>query len=278
MFTETFQSIVTATRQLFRNWQSTLMLAAIYAALLATLYFFATLREASIAQVILTFALAITAPILFFELQALSANGTSELKPRSLFKKSLSDSWRLVLITLPVIALAVLAVYLLGKIQAHFGAGVKPATELYDPYPMATMAQAQTAAGKQPVNWRIATVTSIRFLVLGLALPLALIHLWIATVQTGVGTTIRQAKDNIARAFAPQSVLIYMSGLVVFGVIPYLLLFKATPTKHAWLELASFVGRLAVVFGLTLFDWVITMGALSISRKKSLQVPAKDEM
>jgi hypothetical protein len=59
-----------------------------------------------------------------------------------------------------------------------------------------------------------------------------------------------------------------MSGFVVFAVIPYLLLFKTTTTKHAWLEVALFVGRLGLVFGLTLFGWVVTMAALAVSRQE----------
>src|SRR6266508_197383 len=118
MLAETFQSIATATRQLLRNWASLLMVSAIYAALLATLYFFLAVKEASVAQVALTFALAIAAPLLFFELQAISLGCASKLKPRPLLKKSARDFWKLILISLPVIALAVLTFYLLNRIQA----------------------------------------------------------------------------------------------------------------------------------------------------------------
>jgi len=38
VLTETFHSIITAARNVFRNWQSTLLIASIYAALLALLY------------------------------------------------------------------------------------------------------------------------------------------------------------------------------------------------------------------------------------------------
>ena len=71
MLTETFHSIAAAARNVFSNWRSMLLLAIVYASLLAALYFFVAVREASIAQVILTFALAIAAPILFFVLQAM---------------------------------------------------------------------------------------------------------------------------------------------------------------------------------------------------------------
>ncbi len=280
MLAETFQSIATATRQLFRNWRSLLMLAAIYAALLATLYFFLTIREASIAQVVFTFVLTVAAAVLFFELQAISAECASapttpgglpawgpRLNPISALKKSLTDFWKIVAISLPAIALAVLAVYLLGKVQGYVGAAFKSATELQE-YPMALLSRVPAASPKQPVQWSVAILTSGRYLILGVLLPLALIQLWLATVHEGLVLTVRSARTQILRAFGPQSVLTYMSGFVVFAVIPYLLLYRTTTTKHAWLEVALFVGRLGLVFGLTLFGWVVTMAALAVSRQE----------
>jgi len=39
----------------------------------------------------------------------------------------------------------------------------------------------------------------------------------------------------LARAFAPQSVLIYVAGFLIFAVVPYFLLFRTTPTNmHGW--------------------------------------------
>ena len=66
MLTETFSSIVTAVRRVFANWRALLLVAIVYVALLVALYFFVAVREASVAQVVLTFALALLAPILFF--------------------------------------------------------------------------------------------------------------------------------------------------------------------------------------------------------------------
>jgi len=80
MLTETFRSIITAARKVFTNWRAMLLLAIVYASLLAALYFFVAVREASIGQVILTFALAIAAPLLFFVLQGMvcQSDGRSE--------------------------------------------------------------------------------------------------------------------------------------------------------------------------------------------------------
>ena len=261
MLTETFHSIVTAARKIFGNWRSMLLLAVVYASLLAALYFFVAVREASIAQVTLTFALAIAAPVLFFVLQSMVASDPEALTVGSLLRKSLTSFWKLVLISLPLIALAVLIAYLLGKAQSHFAAGVSDVAAQIS-HPSTTMARAREVA--RPINWKAALLSSVRYLAFGLVLPLAAIHLWLATTHEGLGGAIRKLKTHIARAFAPQSVLIYIAGFLIFGVVPYWLLFRTIPTKHAWLEIALLVTRLAIVFALTLFGWVITVRALSI--------------
>src|SRR4030081_441371 len=124
-----------------------------------------------------------------------------------------------------------------------------------------------------PVDWKAAMLSSVRYLIFGIVLPLTAIHLWLATVREGLWAAIRKLNRHLSRAFAPQSVLIYMAGFLIFGVAPYLLLFKATPTKHAWLEVSLLVVRLAVVFTLTLFGWVITVRALSFFSTNPLDDP-----
>src|SRR5437588_3136599 len=125
MLTETFQSIASAARNLGRNWHSMLLIAIVYACLLVVLYFFVSVREASLAQVVLTFGLAIAAPLLFFVLQALiagaAASEPNELTAGTLVRKALTSFWKLLLITLPLIALAILIAYVLGKAQSRFG-------------------------------------------------------------------------------------------------------------------------------------------------------------
>ena len=103
----------------------------------------------------------------------------------------------------------------------------------------------------------------MRYLSFGLLLPLVAIHLWLATVRDGLGAAIRRLATLLARAFSPQSVLIYIVGFLIFAVVPYFLLFRTTQTKHAWLELSFLVVRLIVVYALTLFGWTITVRALA---------------
>jgi hypothetical protein len=72
-----------------------------YGGLLAAVYLFVSTREATIAQLILTVALAVAAPALFFVLQATSVRYTDELRPTDLVK----DCLRLVVVSVPVIAI-----------------------------------------------------------------------------------------------------------------------------------------------------------------------------
>jgi hypothetical protein len=271
MLTETFKSIVTAARNIARNWQPMLLIAIVYACLLVVLYFFVSVREASLAQVVLTFALAIAAPLLFFILQAMiagaAASETAELSSGALIRKALTSFWKLLLITLPLIALAVLIAYLLGKAQARFGAPLdNPMMDL-----PRRAGNAREAA--RPIDWRAATLSTLRYLTFGLVLPLAAIQLWLATAQEGLGPAIKKLKTLLARAFAPQSVLIYVVGFVIFAVIPYFLLFKTIPTKHAWLDISIFVAKLAIVFALSLFGWVMTVKAISLLSTSPLSPP-----
>jgi hypothetical protein len=275
MLTDTFQSIATAVRRVLKNWQSMLLLAIVYAVLLAALYFFTAIKEASVAQVVLTFGLAIAAFVLFFLLHALVIGvaggiaeasgevGASERAPdpsvAHLLKKSVANLWKLVVISLPLIALAVLIFYLLGKAQNYFGTA--NAGEVLEP-----MARSRSRNPERPpINWTAAIFSSLRYLAVGLLLPLATIHLWLATVRDGLWSAIRRIGTHLSRAFAPQSVLIYIVGFLIFGVLPYLLLFKTTPSSKAWLEISFLVARLVGVFALTLFGWVITVWALSLS-------------
>ena len=264
MLTETFQSIASAARDVSRNWQPMLLIAAVYACLLVVLYFFVSVREASLTQVVLTFALAIAAPLLFFLLQAMiagaAATETDKLTSGALVRKALTSFWKLLLITLPLIALAILLAYLLGKAQARFGTTLNPTTEL--PRRMANAANAREAA--RPIDWRAAILSTLRYLAFGLVLPLTAIHLWLATSKEGLGPAIKKLKTLLARAFAPQSVLTYIVGFLIFAVIPYFLLFKTIPTKHAWLEVSLLAARLAIVFTLTLLGWVMTVKAISL--------------
>jgi hypothetical protein len=273
MLKETFQSIATAARTVLKNWKSTLLIAIVYASLLAVLYFFVVIREATFMQVTLTFASAIVAPLLFFVLQAMIASDAPESSTGSMLRRALSSFWKLILVTLPLIALAVLIVYLLGKVQARFDANAINAAAAL-PRRVSNLANARDAT--PPIDWRAASLSTLRYLAFGLVLPLAAIHLWLATVQEGLGPAFKKLKTLLARTFAPQSILIYVVGFLVFAVVPYFLLFKTVSSKHAWLEIALMVARLAIVFALTLFGWVMTVKAIALWSASPLSTTPPD--
>ena len=167
----------------------------------------------------------------------------------------------MILISLPLIALAILIAYLLGKWQNHLAANLSSPT---DELARSLNEAANTPRGaSRPINWKVAMLSTVRYLAFGLVLPLAAIHLWLATAHEGLGAAVRKLRTHLARAFAPQSVLIYIAGFLIFGVVPYFLLFRTTQTKHAWIEVLLLATRLVVVFALTLFGWVVTVRALA---------------
>jgi hypothetical protein len=202
----------------------------------------AATREATRWQVLLTLALAALAPVLFFVLQAMSVHYTgNRAAPDILLRRSLRDFWKLLLISLPLLLLAWIIVYLQHRYLVSVPGKIR---EDVSPWPSVLL-------------------PTLRCLIFGVVLPLAAIHLWIVTARDGLKTAFRSARHILAHAYAPQSVFIYTVGMVVFGIIPYLLLFTRTPASSAWLELGLFNLRLALAFALTLLGWVITLGALN---------------
>ena len=258
MLTESFQSIATAARRLLQNWKALIVLAVLYAGLLVSLYLFVTTREATSGQVALTLLLAIVLPFLFFLIQTAGACQVRELGPIGLLKESLKSVWKVVTVSLPLIALAILVLYFLGKAQNYIG-GASP-TVSNVPYQIGPQ-----NADSRSLSWSTTLLTTTRYIFIGLALPILAVHLWIASTKDGLLSTIKRSRRIFVSAFAPNSVLIYITGFLAFGVIPYLILFKATPANGVWLEFGLFVGRLTVVFVLTLVGWVVTMCALAES-------------
>jgi len=175
--------------------------------------------------------LVLLAPALFFVLQATSVSyADGPASSRNLALKCL----RLILVTLPVIALTVAAVYGLSKVQSH-----------------------------------LTTATTLRYLLVAVVAPLLAIQLWIATSEGGLRSVFKSLRGVLSKTLAPQSVFVYACGFLVFAVAPYFLLRKAIPVQRAWLDLSVLILRLAATALLIFLGWVTTVGALSIvSRQK----------
>src|SRR5919112_2080626 len=114
MIKESFAALGASTRDLFRNWRGLLLLAALYGLLLASAYYFFATGVANAWQLIVTALTAANAA-----LPEATAAGVARRAPRDLLK--------VLLLAVPVAALAVLFVYLLYKLQGWPAKGEEPA-------------------------------------------------------------------------------------------------------------------------------------------------------
>jgi hypothetical protein len=111
----------------------------------------------------------------------------------------------------------------------------------------------------------------VRLLLLGVALPLATIHLWIevaaqdlrSSFSGGARIVLPRIGNAIARAFAFDSVLTFALGLIIFVLVPYAVLFLGRPPKGNKTDFAFFIVRLLLVFLFTLIGWIVTLTALA---------------
>lgn len=253
---EALIAIGTTAREVLRNPRTSLVLIPLYVALLASLYLFVSTREATLMQLVITALAAVAAPVLFFLLQGagVSYAGT-DAGARTLLRRALRTFWKLFIAALPLVALGVLAVYLLGKLQARY--------PLPDPPPLPVSSMPVTTAPPPPLYWQTLLFPALRLFVLGIMLPLAAIHLWISIAREGFVATLKRLHRVVARAYTPASMLVYTLGLVAFAFIPYFLIFKRTTVESASLELVIFGLRLALAFVFTFWGWLITLGALT---------------
>lgn len=220
MYSSSITAIISAVRALFSNRRLLLFTVLVYSGLLAAIYLFVSTREATVSQLLLTFVTVVVAPALFFVLQAaIVSNG------RGLVKTSL----KLLVVTAPVIALTVVAMYGLNKVQTH------------------------------PT-----IVTTVSYLFVAVVAPLLMIQLWITVSNGGM-----RVRNVLTRTFAPESMFVYALGFLIFAVVPYLLLQKTFSIQRSWLEVSVLVVRLALSALLIFLGWVTTVNALSILNRRT---------
>lgn len=227
MYINSFRAMFSAMRSLFKSRRVLLMLLLAWAGLLTAVYVFASTREATIAQLLLTLVVVITAPVLFFVMQAVSV--TYADGPVGRIKPLVVDCLKLVVVSLPVIGLTLLAVYGLNKVQSH-----------------------------------LTLATTLRYLLIAVVAPMLAIQLWIAATKGGLHSLVKGLRSVLVKTFAPQSMFVYGCGFVIFAVIPYVLLQLGIPSERPWAELLVLTFRLVTSAILILLGWVTTVGALSI--------------
>ena len=141
IFLEPVIAMFSAARLLVKSRRALALILGAYAGLLTVVYLFVSTREATIPQLILTLAVVIAAPVLFFVLQAISVSYTNG--PVS--KQILRTCFKVTVVTVPVIGLTALGVYGLSKVGSL-----------------------------------VLLATALRYLLIGVIAPLLAIQLWIA--------------------------------------------------------------------------------------------------
>jgi hypothetical protein len=252
------------------NPRALAILATLYALLLATLYGFISIREATISQVAITFVFLVLMPIEFFVLQAAILHYARADKFG--WAQMMRDAIKLAVVSIPFIVLGCVLYYLLNKWQAHYPA----------PDPVLTSPPSKGPPAPQLLHWPTVLFATLRCLLLGIALPLATIHLWIevaardvrASLDGGAKTVLKRIGNALASAFAFDSVLVYGLGLIIFVLVPYAILFVRIPAKGTKTDFAVFIAQLLLAYLFTLIGWIVTLTALSRStREASTTVP-----
>ena len=254
---ETAKTILTSPKALA-------IFAVLYAVLLLTLYAFISIREATVSQVMITMFFVVLIPVEFFVLQSAILQHSRAEKFQ--WGQIIRDAIKLAVITIPIILLGFGLVYLLNKWQAHHPAPI-----------VANFPITPGPAKPPPLHLPTVLFATVRFLLLGLVLPLATIHLWIEVaahnVLTSVGGGAKGVLQRIgnvfARALAFDSVLIYALGLLVFVLAPYAILFVPIPVKGTKTDFAVFLARLLLVYVFTLIGWIVTVSALARTRAEA---------
>ena len=241
-----------------RNIGALMIFAVIYAILLATFFRFIWIREATVWQVLFTYAFMILIPAEFFIFQSAIINRVREQKFR--WRAILIDAVKFFVATIPVLLIAWLLYYFLNKLALKYPAPSLPLLPV-----------TQGPAPPAPLHWPSLLFATLKFVLWGVAAPLAAIHLWIAIAGSDVRSVfaggprsfLGRIGSALSRAFTSDSVLIYALGLIVFFVLPYLILIPTFTIKGNKTEFTIFVLRLLGAAVFSLLGWVVTVSALA---------------
>src|SRR5580765_6266606 len=260
----TVKLFLTTIKTTFANIGALIVFAIIYAILLATFFRFIWIREATVWQVLFTYTFMILIPAEFFIFQAAIIDRVRDQKFR--WRAILIDAVKFFVATIPVLLIAWLLAYLLNKLAVRFPAPPLP------PLPVA-----QGPPKPAPLHWPSLLFATLKFVLWGVAAPLAAIHLWIAIAGGEVGSLFSGGAKSfsgrigsaLGRAFASDSVLIYALGLIIFFVLPYFILVPTFTIKGNKTEFSVFVLRLLVAAVFGLLGWVVTISALAKNESQS---------
>jgi len=256
MIKDSLNALADSTRATLRGWRGLLLLALLYLVPCACVYIFFSTGQATAWQLALSGAAALAAPLLLVLLVAATANFAlpGRQAAGAVARGGLRDSWKVLLLSIPVAALGLAFFYLLGRLP-----GILPKVE---ETPRAVI-NATAESRPVPLHWQEALVSWLWIILFGVVLPLLASHLWLSVARDGLKATLGRVHRVAARAFAPRPVLVYTLGFFVFALLPYFVLYTRTAVTNGWAELFMFGLRIAVAFVLTLVGWTITLGALA---------------
>lgn len=265
----TLKLLYDSIRSTLTNVRALIILAVLYALLLVSFYYFISTREATVWQVFVTYVLLLLVPLEFFVLQAAIVEFARDRK--FALKQIMLAAIKMFVVTIPIVIIGAFVWWLMNKLQTRF------------PGPPAPIVFAPTPSKAQPVHWPTLLITTLRFVLFGVAFPLATIHLWIeasvcdvrASFAGGVKTIFGTIGRALARAFSSEAVFVYGVGLVLFVLVPYLVLFVPLAVKGNKTDFAIFILRLLLVFIFTLIGWVVTLATLVRAKATTEQIEIK---
>src|SRR5918911_2019433 len=110
-------------RALLGHIPALFVLGVLYALFIAACYFFVTTREATTAQVLFTFVFALAIPVLFCALQAgCAAFAVGADTPGATLRSAGKGFWKVLLVSLPLVAVVWAGAWAFGKAQARITA------------------------------------------------------------------------------------------------------------------------------------------------------------
>jgi len=237
-------------------------------AFVASVYGLFAVREANTFQVIATCALALIVPIVFFIVQSLAVNYADSAQPVGAWiGRAFHVFWQLLAISV----LPILGVWILAYIADMYWAKVVmdgPGVLGSD----ATAPHVTMPVAISDLRWQEISVVSLRYLLFGFVLPLALVQLWITVAREGLLNASMTVIRSMRIAFAPQTVLTYCVGLLVFAVIPYLLVFTPMHVVNLWWDMILLGSRIVTAVMLCIGGWIATVGAISVLRSEAYDV------
>jgi hypothetical protein len=258
MIKEPFAAIGRSFIEVFKRPAAIGFLALLYLLTLLAVWGFFSTGVGSVWQLALSLLTAVGAPLFLLLLFTGAAEyGAGHSNVGTLSLKALKDVWKIFLISVPMILLAVLTIYLLNKLQKY---SISPTAESR---PHLWPASPTRSVIPPPLRWQDVLVSSLRLGLLGIFFPVMTISLWINAARYGFIATLKEYSSVIGRSLSAISILTYVVGLLLFAVLPFFVIFTRTEVTNGWLELIIFGLRILVAFLLTLIGFIVTVRAFA---------------